>query len=99
MENEEMIRIELICTGYNVEPSFIDSLQDFGLIEIRTVDESRFVEATKINDLEKMIRLHYDLDINIEGIETIFHLLERIEQLQENINELRNRLRRYGNDE
>jgi len=95
MENEEMIRIELICTCYNVDPSFIDSLQDFGLIEVRTVDEGKFVEVTKINDLEKMIRLHYDLDINIEGIETIFHLLEKIEQLQDNLNEMRNRLMRY----
>lgn len=95
MENEEMIRIELICTGYNVEPSFIDSLQDFGLIEIRTVDENKFLDATKIDDLEKMIRLHYDLDINLEGIETIFHLLHQIEQLQENLNEMRNRLMRY----
>lgn len=95
MENEEMIRIELICTGYNVEPSFIDSLQDFGLIEIRTIDESKFLDATKINDLEKMIRLHYDLDINIEGIETIFHLLEQINRLQDDLNELRNKLMRF----
>lgn len=95
MDNEEMIRIEMICTSYNVEPSFIDSLQDFGLIEVRTVDDDKFVELTKINDLEKMIRLHYDLDINIEGIETIFHLLEQIERLQDDLNEMRNKLRLY----
>ena len=95
MENDEMIRIELICSGYDVEPSFIDSLQEYGLIEITTLEEARFVEAKRINDIEKMIRLHYDMDINIEGIETIVHLLNRLNELQAEMNMLRNKLRFY----
>ena len=42
-----------------------------------------------------MIRLHYDLDINLEGIETIFHLLERIETLQHEMHELRKKIGLY----
>jgi len=95
MENDEMIRIELICSGYEVEPSFIDSLQEYGLIEITTLEDARFVEAKRINDIEKMIRLHYDMDINIEGIETIVHLLNRLNELQAEMNMLRNKLRFY----
>jgi hypothetical protein len=33
--------------------------------------------------------MHYDLDINIEGIETINHLLEKIDLLQKEILQLR----------
>ena len=97
MENEKLIRVELICSSYSVEPSFIDSLFELGLIEITTVDENRFLEAERINDLEKMIRLHYDMDINLEGIETISHLLNQINRLQNEMNMLRNRLRFFEN--
>jgi hypothetical protein len=41
--------------------------------------------------LEKFVRLHYDLDINLEGIETINYLLEKIEKMQKEILELRNK--------
>ena len=45
--------------------------------------------------LEKIIRFYYDLDINIEGIETITHLLKRINSMQDEITTLKNRLRIY----
>jgi len=90
-----MIRIELICSSYNVESSFIDSLENAGLIQVNMVQEARYLPADSINDLEKMIRLHYDLDINLEGIETIVHLLNQISQLHEHLHEIENRLRFY----
>jgi hypothetical protein len=36
--------------------------------------------------------MHYDLEINIEGIETIHYLLEKIEEMQKEIVNLRNKL-------
>ncbi|HUR31587.1 MAG TPA: chaperone modulator CbpM [Saprospiraceae bacterium] len=97
MATDELIRVELICSSYSVESSFIDSLYDLGLIEITIVDENKFLEAQRINDLEKMIRMHYDLDINLEGIETISHLLNQINRLHEEMNMLKNRLRFFEN--
>jgi chaperone modulatory protein CbpM len=38
-----------------------------------------------------MIRLHNELEINVAGIEAITHLLERVEQMQEEMRRLRNR--------
>jgi chaperone modulatory protein CbpM len=97
MATDDLIRVELICSSYSVEPSFIDSLYELGLIEITVVDENKFLEAQRINDLERMIRMHYDLDINLEGIETISHLLQQINRLQEEMNMLKNRLRFFEN--
>ena len=93
MENDELIRVEVICSSYNVEPAFMDALFESGLIEITTIEDARFVDLKRVNDLEKMIRLHYDLEINMEGIETITYLLDRMHRLQDEINLLRNRLR------
>ena len=95
MENDELIRVELICSSYNIESAFIDSLLDFGLIDIMEMEQIRYLEKRRISDLEKMIHLHYDLNINLEGIDTITHLLNKLYTLQDELNQMRNRLRLY----
>ena len=96
MDEHELIRIELICSSYNIEPSFIDSLLDFGLIEITELESQRFIPTQRLVDLEKMIRLHYDLNINLEGIDTILHLLNRIRELQDELNNVKNKMLFYN---
>ena len=92
MENDELIPAKDFCIYHNIEYSFISSLEDSGLISITSVEHSSFIPVDEIQKLEKFIRLHYDLEINLEGIETINHLLEKIEGMQKEILELRNRI-------
>ncbi len=93
MENEHLITIEEFCTHYGIEPSFIHSLVNFGLVEITIIEETHYLMKHQVIDIEKMIRMHYDLDINIEGIEAISHLLQKISDLQEELTFLKNRVR------
>jgi hypothetical protein len=95
MQTEYLIAIDEFCDKYNIDISFISSLQQSGLIEITTVEEQWYVDAEQLLQLEKFVQFHYELDINFEGIETITHLLQRINMLQNEITELRNKLRLY----
>ena len=95
MQTEYLIAIDEFCVKHDIEVSFINSLQKTGLIEITTIDEAGFIQVDQIRQLEKFIRFHYELDINIEGIETISHLLQRVNDLQEEIIALRNRVGLY----
>ena len=90
MEREDLIPAQDFCIYHNIEYSFISSLEDSGLITVTSVEQSSYIPAEELQKLEKFVRLHYDLDINIEGIETINHLLEKIEQMQKEILQLRN---------
>ena len=90
-----LIAINEFCIHHNIEVSFISSLQQTGLIEISIIKEKEFIDAGQLQQLEKLIRLYYDLDINLEGIETITHLLQRIKSYQDEIIALKNRLRFY----
>ncbi|MGN6604436.1 MAG: chaperone modulator CbpM [Ginsengibacter sp.] len=90
MEREDLIPAKDFCLYHNIEYSFISSLEDSGLITVTSLEESAFIPADELDKLEKFVRLHYDLDINIEGIETIYHLLQKIEQMQREILQLRN---------
>ena len=93
MPTENLIDINEFCVNHNIEISFISSLQETGLIEITTIKETEFIDADQLQQLEKFIRFYYEMDINLEGIETIDHLLKRINNLQEEIITLKNRLR------
>ena len=95
MQTEKLIAINDVCINHNIEISFISSLQQNGLIEITTIKETGFIVAEQLQQLEKFIRLYYELDINLEGIDTITHLLQRIKFLQDEIIELKNRLSFY----
>ena len=94
MENEHLISVEQFCAHYNIENTFINALTEFGLVEITTVETTSFIHIDHIRNLEKLIHLH-ELDINMEGIEAIFHLLERMDHMQNELLTLKNRLRFY----
>lgn len=95
METDDLIPVQEIVTHHKIEISFLDSLHEFGLIEITTVKETRYILKVQMSELEKMIRLHYELDINLEGIEAISHLLQRVNNLQDELIAAKNRLRVY----
>jgi len=95
MQTEYLVAVDEFCASHNIEISFISSLQQTGLIEITTIEQTGFIVADQLSKVEKYIRFHYDLDINLEGIETISHMLERIQSMHDEITELRNRLRLY----
>jgi hypothetical protein len=99
MQTEYLIAVEDFCVSHNIEISFINSLKQNGLIEITTIKEMGYIDAVQLRQIEKCIRLYYELDINIEGIETITHLLQRMSTMQDEITALKNRLRLYENNE
>ncbi|MDQ3143243.1 MAG: chaperone modulator CbpM [Bacteroidota bacterium] len=97
MSEVNFILLEKLCTHYKVDLAFFINLSDIGLIEIKTIEESNFVDQDKIYELEKIIRMYRELDVNIEGIDIIINLLQKINNLQEELVSVRNRLRLYEN--
>ena len=95
MNLEDLIPTDEICTRYKVERTFVSSLYESGLIEIVTVEETEYVHCDEISEFERLRRLHYDLDINLEGLEAIQHLLGQVKKLQKQNRRLKNRLGLY----
>jgi chaperone modulatory protein CbpM len=98
MQTEEMIPADKFCIHHNIELSFIYSLKESGLIEMSSVEEKVFVPVSQLNQLERLVRLYYEMDINLEGIETITYLLERMNDMQQQIILLNNQLSIYESE-
>ncbi|MBQ0769482.1 MAG: chaperone modulator CbpM [Bizionia sp.] len=95
MDTTHLISIQQFCKHYQVPMTFISALKDYELVEITITETDQYIKTTQINTVEKMMRLHYDLDINLEGIDAIYNLLQQVERLQEEVITLRNKLNTY----
>lgn len=94
MENK-LIPVEDICAYHHVEIKFIQSLEDFGLIHTTVKKKSAFLPMAELTKLEQYLRLAQELEINLEGIHAVSHLLNQVEHMQEEIRTLRNELHYY----
>ena len=95
MEPSDMIVLDEFCSSHHVEISFVRSLEEHGLIETIIINETQCVSGNELSKLEQLIRLHQELNINTEGIDAISILLKRIENMQNEITDLRNKINFY----
>jgi hypothetical protein len=95
MTAEEMIPVDEFCIHHHIGINFIHSVRESGLIEMTSREERLFVPISQLAQLERLVRLYYEMDINIEGIETITYLLQRMNDMQQEILRLSNKLSVY----
>ncbi len=95
MSTINLVLIDDFCTHHQIEFSFINALNENGLIEIISIDQLDYIAIEHLPILEKWSRMYFELGINVEGIETIQHLLDRIGDLQHEVSVLRNRLGQF----
>ena len=95
MENENLISITEFCRYHHVDVDFIQLLQQNGLIETTIVQQTVYVQTDNLGQLEKFVRLHQELNIPAENLDIVSHLLNRMENLQHEIKQLKNRLGFY----
>ena len=94
MQTTELIIVKEFCVHHAVDMEFIYALKDAGLVELIESEEQLCLPHDQLPRLEKMVRL-YELDINLEGIETITYLLQRMNDLQQEVHALNCRLQLY----
>lgn len=89
----KLIILSEYCSQSQVEPEFVFRLQEVGLIEISQSGEDYYIPETQLRDLERYARWYYELSINAEGIDVIQNLMTRMEQMQDEILRLREKLK------
>lgn len=95
----ELIIVSEYCHKCHIDSSFIDLLEEIGLIEIQVEGGEHYLLLSQLPEVERYSRMYYDLSINLEGIDAIHHLLERMELMRREMNRLRSRLLVYNGQE
>ena len=92
METTNLILIEKCCSSLEVEFSFINSLNEYGLVDIIVLEDKKYISNEQLKDVERAIHFHHELNINMEGIDVIYNLLQQIDNLQEELRVTKNKL-------
>lgn len=92
----ELIIVSEYCHKCHIDPSFIDLLEETGLIQVQVEGGEHYLLISQLPELERYSRMYYDLSINLEGIDAIHHLLKRMELMRQEMNVLRSRLLIYS---
>ncbi len=97
MKTVKFIKIEQLCDYYQIPNTFFAELEEYGLLNSDIYNDKKMaVREDFLGDLEKIMRLHYDLNINMEGIDTVLNLLEKIEKLEKELAYLKKHLELYA---
>lgn len=99
MRDERYIAIRDFCRGHSLEEEFLFQLQEVELIRIVEVGERPAIHRKELHRLERMVRLHRDLEIGPQGLQAVQHLLEHVDRLREEIRVLRRTVRRLDPDQ
>lgn len=92
MQPQQLIQVDTFCVWHNVGMPFINRLHEYGLIQLTVNENKTYIKESDLAQAERLIRLHNDLDVNLEGVEVIINLLEKLKYQQEEINLLQNKL-------
>lgn len=93
-----IVRINEYCSLYNIDLDFIIELESVKLVKLSVIDDELWIDESQFRKVEQYIRWYYDLSINMEGIDVIDNLLSKIEKMQEEIKDLREKVKLIEND-
>lgn len=86
ISREELVKI------YNIEITFFDELVDSGLLKIQMENEICYLMYEDLPSFERFANWHYDLEINLPGLEVIHDMLQKMKNLKQRNRELMNKL-------
>lgn len=89
--SERISREELVQI-YNIEITFFDELVDSGLLNIEMDNEIRYLMYEDLPTFERFTNWHYDLEINLPGLEVINSMLQKMKSLNQINRELMQKL-------
>ena len=95
MDDIKLILVEHFCTMHEIEIEFIYTLNEYGLVDVHFKEDTGYLSIDDIKNVEKMMNFHFALGVNMEGIDIIIHLLGQINDLKQELNVAKNKLRFY----
>ena len=79
---KDRISREDIVRLYNVGVACCGDGASSGRIQTGVINKTTYLHYDQLSDFERFTHWHYDLEVNMAGLEIIHHLLQQIEELR-----------------
>ena len=96
MAAQKLIAVKEFCVYHRIKTDLILELHRNEMIELVWVKRTGYIPEKSLQPLEQILRLHQDLQINLEGIQTVLHLLNSLAKKEAELIKLRNQLNFYA---
>ncbi len=94
--DEPVYLISVVAKVLNIHPQTLRQYEREGLITpSRTEGKTRLYSQKDIDRIKTILRLTRDLGVNLAGVDIILRLKEQIEEMEKEIEMLRNELQKY----
>lgn len=90
---EGYIKVVDYCARGVVDNAFLMALRNEGVLRLIEIEEEYYIEEDLLTDVDMFCRWHYDLGVNIAGIDAMRHMLQKLLEMQNDINDLYSELR------
>lgn len=98
MTESSLVTVVSFCTAHGIEEDFIFKLEEYGLLHLVKMGDQNYLQYDELREIERFLRLHFDLDVNFEGLDCIRHMQDRISDLSDEIRRLRAKLNFFNLD-
>jgi len=95
MEIINYISINQLSTVYNISIDLVIVLEEEGLVQLENIKQVQYLHHDNLSLFEKILRIHNELKVNIEGIDVVLNLLDKINGLQDELTTTQNKLFLY----
>ncbi len=92
---EKYITIRKLAEFHNVNEAVLQDFAQDGIIEIHFIEKEPCILTDQLERYERIIRLYRDLGVNKAGIEIIMEMREKLEFLQNEVQNLKRQLQKY----
>lgn len=94
VEETTTFTFEEVCCQYHIPQALLVELIEYGLFNNQTtqIDEISF-DQKALQTMETAFRLHKDLDINLPGVVLALELLEKIDNMHNELHMLRRQMK------
>ncbi len=90
IEESETMSYSEVCHKYHIPKELLIEMMEHGLFSNHSTQiENLALNAKELHRIESAFRLHQDLGINLEGVVLAIELLEKIDQLDNELQILR----------
>ncbi|WP_454784134.1 chaperone modulator CbpM [Legionella sp. WA2024007413] len=90
IEETMTISFDEVCQKYQIPEELLHEMVEYGLFSTETTKTEHLeLNPNDLRKIESAFRLHQDLGINLPGVALALDLIEKIDQLNEELNILR----------